>query len=175
MREIAKSLHCDPNTVCEDIHAMLAEWQKTAGINISAHIAIASEKIRLIEQEAWKAYRKSEAPHRTASAHKNITTVVDDEGSPRRYTNGQVITVENSASSATEDHPTTGEERFLARASWCVDAYIKLFGLAGQATKADKEKDANQPTTWVEMIAKEISEREAKMINITPKPKQLKP
>ena len=175
MRDIAKSLHCDPNTVCEDIHAMLAEWQKTAGINISAHIAIASEKIRRIEEEAWEAYRRSEKPKRSAAAHKNITTVVDDDGTPKRYTNGQVITVENSTSSATEYYPNTGEERFLARAAWCVDAYMKLFGLAGQATKADKEKDANQPQTWVAMIAKEIAEREAKTINVTPKPKQLTP
>ena len=163
--KIAQQLDVSPFTISTDIGALIAEWKRKASIDIAAHFAIAAEKITRIEQEAWEAYRKSEQPRRSATAHRQVTPVVDEAGVPLRDGSGKPITVENSTSSATEDYPTTGEERFLARASWCVDEYIKLYGLAGRRIEKVEEQ-SNQPKTFEEFVAQEISKREAKQDNL---------
>ena len=73
--------------------------------------------------------------------------------------------VETTVSSATEVHPTTGDEKFLARAAWCVDERIKLFGLAKGDIKNDEEKE-KYPTTFTGWMALELRKREAEKNNI---------
>ena len=134
-------------TVSEDLQALIAGWQRTAGINISAHIATEFEKINYIEVEAWAAYENSKKPRRSASARK-VTSVVD--GKP----------VESTVTAATEVYPVTGNEKFLARVAWCVDERIKLFGLAKGDLKDDEEKE-KYPTTFTGWMALELRKREA--------------
>lgn len=160
-QKIAQTIGVDQGTISTDIHALIAEWGRTAGINISAHIATEFEKINKIEAESWAAYEASKGTKRWASASRRVMAVKGEDGT--------VIPFESTTASAREEHPATGDERFLARISWCVSERIKLFSLIKAGQEEEKSKEGH-PTTWVQLIAREIAEREAKTINVTPKP-----
>jgi hypothetical protein len=164
---IAKDLGSNTSTVGEDVQAMLAHYGHTAGIHISAHIASEFAKINRLEAEAWEDYESSNKPQRTAAARKVVSPLTDEDGKPVLGDDGKPITVESSVSSASEYHPTHRDMRCHARICWCIEKRMKLFNLV-KATQKQEDEKKGKASSWVEMRAMEIAEREANMINVTP-------
>ena len=72
----------------------------------------------------------------------------------------------------TEIQQPAGDARFMSIIDRCIGSRMKLLGLENRGGIKEPEKEKG-PTTWVEMIAKEIAEREAKTINVTSKAARL--
>ena len=132
-KRIATELKVSEFTVSEDIHALIDQWGRTAGINISAHIATEFAKLNNLESEAWAAFEDSKKTRRSASASKTVTPIKKGDGS--------VVMVESTVTSATEVYPTTGDPRFLNIVARCIDSRITLFGLANRAGGMNEDEE----------------------------------
>src|SRR4051812_34799632 len=75
LERIAKDIRVDKSTVSRDIHALLAEWERIAGLNVSAHIATELERLNGLQAEAWESFRKSQQPRKVATARRTVTPV----------------------------------------------------------------------------------------------------
>lgn len=151
IEEIARDIGSTRSTVGEDIQAMIAEWGRTAGINISAHIAIELERINQLEGEARRAYETSKQPKRVASARRMITPVENEDGTPVETEDGKPLTVETSAASATEYYRPEGDPRFLTVIIQCIGQRMRLLGLNGMPDEAAEKK--NKATTFSDFVA----------------------
>ncbi|MCG3147242.1 MAG: hypothetical protein PCFJNLEI_00680 [Verrucomicrobiae bacterium] len=153
-KRIAAEVGVSEFTVSEDIHALLAQWGRTAGINISAHIATEFEKLNNLEAQAWAAYEDSKRPRKVASASKRMLPIRDDDGT--------VAMLESTTASATEFHPAAGDPRWLSIILQCISQRMKLFGLANRGGGEVEEKE-KYPTTFAGWMALELSGREDKI------------
>lgn len=149
-QKIAEAVGVEQATVSTDIHALIAEWGRTAGINISAHIATELSRINQLEGEARRAYELSKQPKRVASARKMTTPVETEEGPP--------LTVETSTASATEYYRPEGDPRFLTVINQCINSRMKLLGLNGMPDEAAEKK--NKATTFSDFVAAHLEEQE---------------
>ena len=152
MPQIAEEIGVSMFTVSEDFHALLSGWQKNAAQDISAHCARELQKLESLEATALDGYQLSKNLKKVASATK------------REIGSGPEATMVTTAS-ATQQERTEGDPRFLQVVLHCIEQRIKLLGLENRGS-GEPEKDKG-PTTWVQLIAKEIAEREAKTINVT--------
>lgn len=155
---IAKEIGCSVATVSEDMQALIAGWQRTAGTNTAAHIAIELEKINTLEAEAWESLRISKQPRRVATARKSVTPVAAGDGS--------TVTVESTVASATEIQQPAGDPRFMAIIDRCITRRMKLFGLEGGRGVEDDEKK-NQAKTFEDFVAAHLTARETTANSLT--------
>jgi hypothetical protein len=158
-KRIAAEIKVSEFTVSEDIHALIAHWSRTAGINISAQIATELERINNLEAAAWESFRKSQQPRRVASVRKAVTPV-GSEG-------GTLKSVESSVASATEIHQPAGDPRFMAIIKGCIAERIRLVQLVNGEFK-DGEDRGNAPKTFSDFVAMHLKEQERNGNGSTP-------
>jgi len=163
---IAKELGCSVATVSEDMGALIAGWQRMAGTNTAAHVALELDKINLLEAEAWESLRLSKLPQRAATAHKSVIPVKNEDGTAAVNNKGQPVTIEESTASANEIHRPQGDPRFMMVINQCITRRMKLYGLeGGRVDEVDEKK--NQPTTFTDWVAAHLAKREATSNSLT--------
>ena len=163
---IAKELGCSVATVSEDMGALIAGWQRTAGTNTAAHVALELDKINLLEAEAWESLRLSKLPQRAATVHKSVIPVKNEDGTAAVNDKGQPVTIEESTASANEIHRPQGDPRFMMVINQCITRRMMLFGLDGGRGDEEAEK-TNQPKTFEDFVVLALSKREKKNGNGT--------
>jgi len=171
LERIAKDLGVSIGTVSEDIHALLADLKRTAGMDVNARIAIELDKINLLENEAWESLKTSRQPKFVSSASETHTPMKDDTGAIMLDAQGKPIVTIERRSSASEIKRPEGDPRFMMIINQCITRRMKLFGLEGGPDEEDEKK--NKANTFSEWVAAHLAEREKNAVNVTPKQKQL--
>ena len=160
MERIAQALNCDPGTVCRDIHKLIADLGRTAGLDINARIALELDKINLLEAEAWESLKVSQQPKFVSSASETVTPVKDNTGAVRLDGAGQPMVAVERRSSATEIKRPEGDPRWAGIIIGCITRRMKLFGLeGGRGDEEDAKK--SQAKTFTDFVAEHLAAKEA--------------
>lgn len=165
-RDIARAIAVADSTVSEDINALIAGWQKQAGIDMSAHIAVELQRINARERRAMEHFEKSCNPKTMADGGKSVHQVLDS--------NDNVRTLTDTQAAGTKISREEGDPKWLMIAAKCTDQRMKLLGL--DAKRLDKANAKGKTViTMEDFVASvfSIREREANEINVTSKPNQL--
>lgn len=173
LERIAKDLKVSIGTVSEDIHAILANLGRTAGLDVSARIALELDKINLLENEAWESLKTSRQPKFVSSASETHTPVKDDNGAIMLDGTGKPIVVIERRSSASEIKRPEGDPRFMMVINQCITRRMKLFGLDGGRDEEDEKK--NNAKTFTDFVAAHIEEQEARKLATMKRVKALPP
>ena len=165
LQKIADDIGVSIFTVHEDVKAMLAELGRTAGLDISARIAIELDKINLLENEAWENLRISKRPKFVSGATENVVAVKDEQGAVVLDESGKPRVVVERRSSASEIQRPEGDPRWAMIINQCITRRMKLFGLEN-GYEDDPDKKKKTANTFEDFVAAHLEQR--KIINVTP-------
>ena len=162
LERIAKDLGIAISTVHEDIHNLLSDLKRTAGLDINARIALELDKINLLENEAWESLKMSKQPKFVSSASETHTPVKDETGCVMLDAQGKPIVVIERRSSASEIKRPEGDPRFMAIINQCITRRMKLFGLDGHLD--DEDEKMNKAKTFTDFVAAHLEEQESRKL-----------
>jgi hypothetical protein len=137
--EIAAELDCCPFTVCEDLKALTAQWQKQARDEVVAHIVRELLRLDAVEREAWDSFQASKRAHSVATVSKRQDPI-------DAKLNSTIQTV-------TQIERPEGDVKWLNAILHCIDERCTLLGLRGALLRELGDKAKTEPKTFEDFVA----------------------
>jgi hypothetical protein len=110
---IAELVGCDQKTVSNDLAVIRRQWAKANGERVTELQARELARIDEIERQAWAAWERSQQER-----SRSRTKRTDPGGGPAKL------------EASVEKETPVGDPRWLERVSWCVEARVRILGLA---------------------------------------------
>lgn len=125
-RQIAQAVGRSASTVHHHIVHLLREWRHAQAGNIDKWRARQLARIEAIERESWSAWEQSKQ-RKTVTQRMRGRAPRPRRGRRLRVNEETMVDVSRS----TRVQESAGDERFLARLSWCVAERNLMLGLYG--------------------------------------------
>jgi hypothetical protein len=117
---------------------VISEWDKETNELINTYKLAELRKIDHLENEAWKAFYRSQQPIRTMQS-KN-TPIEQTTPTGRKKKNAATIMLKEQTETVREG--TAGDKKFLDTVQWCIDKRLEVM-----ATMQMPAAEADQPGT----------------------------
>lgn len=117
--------HIGPRQVSDSLKGIRDAWLDSACEDYDSHVARELARIDQIEREAWEAWERSKLTARTVRTKTSPVPPPPAEGQPPGEAPVETTVTESEQA---------GDPRFLDKVGWCVDARVRLLGLAAPDT-----------------------------------------
>ena len=134
--EIAEELGITQGTVSRDLKALQEEWRKSTLVDVHEARTDVLAKIAVLYHTYWQGYKESKEEKVTTFQEKTTA-----RGANKKDPQKPIISDEKSKAAAKKEQ-RIGDPRFLAGVQWCIEQWIKIYGIgAAESTDMDFKRE----------------------------------